>query len=281
VDKKAAQPASADDIAIFGPVDVFLANPGLLPESQQGGEGGIELYFANRASLVITRYNQTVNNLIISAPLDSVPRRDGNPDPYGYCVTFPTFCGYGAYQVQYQYLNLGALRNQGWELQGSLNTGPLTTRGTYSWTKSRVLGVLPEFRSRFSAFSYPQYQPGTSFTYLPEHTWALAFTYARPRTTFTVNINGIGNRYIQNDDVSTAASSLSRLTAGRPRIDLPKYWAIGAGYSTIDLRAARTLMSQVEAVLQIDNVGNTYHNDIDVGLTVLGRQIKAGVRLRL
>lgn len=132
---------NAVSISRWGTYDVVLANPELGPEHQQGGEGGIELYFGNRGSLVVTRYNQTVNNLISEVPIDSVQSLVsdavfdcGTPKDNGYCYT-----------KQWQNLNVGSIRNQGWELQGSINTGPFTTRGTYSWTKSRVIGITPKY----------------------------------------------------------------------------------------------------------------------------------------
>jgi outer membrane receptor protein involved in Fe transport len=61
------------------------------------------------------------------------------------------------FRYQSQYLNIGAIRNQGWELQGSVNTGPLTTRGTYSWSKSRIIGIIPKYRTLLDRVSsgYP------------------------------------------------------------------------------------------------------------------------------
>jgi outer membrane receptor protein involved in Fe transport len=135
--------------ADYGNFDMFVANPLLTPESQQGGEGGLELYLGTRASFVVTRYNQTVDGLIERINVDSVRS----------LAQFPTYyegpldtAGYG-YQYQAKYLHIGSIRNQGWELQGTLNLGPFATRGTYSWTKSRVIGITPMYRSYFATAS--------------------------------------------------------------------------------------------------------------------------------
>jgi outer membrane receptor protein involved in Fe transport len=104
-------------------VNYQLANPNLLPEQQQGGEGGVEVYVGTRGSLVVTRYNQTVDNLIVNAVVDSVFLLPEYQVLYGQ-YAFPL--------RQVENLNLGSVRNQGWELVGTLNVGPLTTKGTYS-----------------------------------------------------------------------------------------------------------------------------------------------------
>src|SRR5204863_7802682 len=90
--------------------DIQFANPELGPEYQQGGEGGLELYLGTRGSLVITRYNQTVDGLINNvSPIDSVRAlqpgltgisgcgNENNLRSDGYC-----------YLVQGQNLNVGS-----------------------------------------------------------------------------------------------------------------------------------------------------------------------------
>src|SRR5262249_52882271 len=142
---------------------IVFANPELVPEHQQGGEGGLELYLGTHGSLVVTRYNQTVDGLIAQPVVDSV--RSLVPCPIGQCEASSSSRdanGYG-YWRQYESLNMGSIRNQGWELQASANLGPLTTRGTYSWTKSRTIGVNPKYRAFFA--NQPQYTPGATFQY--------------------------------------------------------------------------------------------------------------------
>jgi len=263
----------------YGNVEWFLANAALAPEIQQGGEGGLELYLGTRGSLEITRYNQTVNHIIGTAFVDSV--RSLLPFPTSYYSSRDAN-GYG-YFPQIQNLNVGSIRNQGWELQGSVTVGALTTKGTYSWTKSRTIGVDPKYRALFDAITYPQYQPGATFAYLPEHTWHLGTTYSTANATFGVNVTGLGRTTNQLDEFfqRNLAPSI-RLKSNVLNLGYGRgYMASNAGYALVDLTASRRISSRAEGVLQVQNLTDRYTNDYDGRLASIGRQTKIGLRIRL
>ncbi len=259
----------------YGPQDATLANPDLAPEYQQGGEGGVELYFGNRGSIVVTRYNQTVDNLISFV---------GNSDSARSIIPFPTWyncCTLAAdnygYLGQSQHINVGSIRNQGWELQGSTNIGPFTTRGTYSWTKSRIIGITPRYRALL-----PSVQTGRSFSYVPEHTWALTTGYTRMSTNMAVTVNGIGQIFKEQDNVHLMSSTFLRL---RPvsafRWTVPTtYRGLGTGYVTADLNGSHRFSRNMDATLQIRNLGDYYRNDFRSDYATIGRQSRAGLRVR-
>ena len=282
-------------VDVYGTYDRQLANPTLGPEYQEGREGGLELYLGQRASLVVTRYVQTVDGLIANLPaVDSVKSLLPNPTWYGMsCADFLSFgstyfCnssdanGY-AYTLVTQNANVGSLRNQGWELQGTMSTGPLTTKGTYSWTKSRVIGIAEKYRAQFPPGLYPQYQTGATFNFLPEHTWALGMTYTQSRTTISLSVNGTG-RLRNTDNVffyQNLASSI-RLRANNLNVSAPQwsYISFNRSYALTDLNATHRLSARVEGVLQVQNLSNLYVNDLDGGSAVMGRQTKIGFRIR-
>jgi hypothetical protein len=253
-----------------------VPNPSLAPEHQQGAEGGIELYWGRRFALVMTRYNQVVDGLIARPDVDSVRSLVPNPR---FSSSVLDADGYGFYG-QGKPLNIGSIRNQGWELQGTVTTGPLSTKGTYSWTKSRVIGVNAAYRNLLSG---TQYQPGTSFSYLPEHTWALSVTYARAGTSVGLNLTGTGMlRNFINQQYMEGLNTSIRLPANRLRMDQPSTYAyLNAGYFLADLIATHQLAAHVEGLVQIQNVGDQYHSDYGASYATLGRQTRAGVRLRL
>jgi len=289
-----------DMVAIYGPHNSVIPNPALGPENQQGGEGGLEVYLGNRASLVITRYNQTVNDLITTVPgADSVRSLQPNPRWYGGifgCEDFAMYHFYTACSSQdaqgYAYawvsqnLNVSSLRNQGWELQGTVTTGPLTTRGTYSWTKSRSIGVTPAFLERFAAANFlqqnPQYIRGATFTYLPEHTWALGVTYAAGGSTIALNftgtgplINGGSKLFFHELDVGDI-----RLQENLANLNGFGYITYNKPYVMTDLNASHRFAAHVEGIVQVQNLTNYYAQDQDARLAVIGRQSKAGLRVR-
>lgn len=263
----------------FGQLDRILANPDLGPEHQSGGEGGVEVYFGSRGSLVVTRYNQTVDNLITL--VDRVDSVRSLTNTATVCSsTFRDADGY-CYRYQLQFLNVGSIRNQGWELASSLNMGPLTTRGTYSWTKSRIIGITPRYRALLQSNS-PSFQPGRPFNYLPEHTWALGVTYAQAQSTVSLFVNGVGMRYVNNDALSLAASNFStRFTTHQPRWEVPSgYRSLGKGYAIADLNATHRFGSRIEGVFQVANLANYYQNDFSAEFAAIGRQTRAGIRIR-
>jgi len=264
--------------AFGGSVPYQFANPDLLPQSQQGAEGGLELYFGNHASLTITRYNQTVNDLIMSAKVDSTPTVASLIDLGFSPSDFPQWTdGYG-HLTQIQNLNLGSIRNQGWETQGTITTGPITLKGTYSWNKSRILGVTPRYRAQF-----PQYPPGSVFYQLPEHTWATDVTYARGRTTASVNIQGQGLLY-QNpfDDALVFNNIASRLAFQRSaRMSFPQaFVGRSPGYAIADLNVSQRMSAVLDGMLQIQNLTDFYQADPGVSYASIGRQTKVGLRVR-
>jgi len=252
----------------FGRVESQRANPNLLPEQQQGGEGGLELYLGNRASLVVTRYNQTVDNLITSAVVDSV---DMLPEQRVLQGCAPWQCHAGIPE----YLNLGSVRNQGWELNGTAHLGPLTTTGTYSWTKSRIIGITPKYARQFQG----QYVVGAPFQYLPEHTYALGLQYVTVHSTIGLNVHGQGLLYNYSDDIRDAIT-LARLRISAPRMSDPRPTTIGPGYALADLNASRRLSGRVEGTLQVQNVTDSYHNDFGTNTASIGRQSMLGLRVR-
>lgn len=265
---------------LYGVFNNQLANPDLNPEFQQGGEGGLELYMGNRASLVVTRYNQTVDNLIARVgAIDSV--RSLQPLPPGSTTAVYTSIdpdGYG-YTPQNQYLNVASIRNQGWELQGSINTGPLTTRGTYSWTKSRVIGITEKYRAKIAG---TQYTRGSVFQYLPEHTWAINMTYTNKATTVSMNVNGIGMLYNGGDELYYRSfSNAIRLNSNKLRMSASSYTYTGRGYATADANISHQLSRALQGILQVRNLTNYYRSDRQAGFASLGRQTKVGVNIRL
>jgi outer membrane receptor protein involved in Fe transport len=267
-------------VAEYGAYDTRFANPNLEPEHQQGGEGGVELYFGTRGSLIVTRYNQTVDGLIATPVIDSV--RSLLPNPQNYWSLDAN--GYG-YQYQQKSLNVGSIRNQGWEIQGSLVTGPITTRGNYNWTKSRMIGIAPRYRDLFSVRAYPQYQPGATFQYLPEHTWGTDVTYAHMHSTVALTVTGFGRVVNRATTFYQQALALYdiRLPQNLQNASAPygSYVNENQGYTMADVMASHRLSARVEGVLQMHNLANYYTNDLDAGFPVLGRQTMLGLRIRL
>jgi len=258
-----------------------LPNPDLLPEHKQGGEGGLELYYGTRTSLIVTRFNETMDNLIVEPFVDSTY---GN----GLIFTlFPSFCGTPANPnprcqlKESENLNLGSIRNQGWELKGTVTTGSITTKGTYSWTKSRLIGITRRYAKQF-----PQYVVGAPFDLVPEHTWALDVTYSRGGTTASVNLQGQGAAYLSNyfgtNDGSAFSDGRLRMQDGARILDVGLAKGIVSRYAKGDVNVSHQMTAHVESLLQIQNVLNSYRTE-ETGFfnATAGRTTRAGLRVRL
>jgi outer membrane receptor protein involved in Fe transport len=266
-------------IPFYGVFDLVLANPDLLPEQQQGWEGGMELYLGRNISLMVTRYNQTVDDLILGAccidsvrSLKTLSALGVNP------ANYPQWTDGYAYQTQGMNLNLGSIRNQGWEFQGTVQTGPLSTRMTYSNTKSRILGITPKYRSRI----YPRYVVGSSFNGIAEHTWALVETYAWGGTSLSLDASGVGAVWGGSKRGYEFGSSTLRLWATQAlrmsvQNDFNDYTH---PYAMANMDLHQRLSSHIDGIVQVSNLVNTSRTDGILAQSV-GRNVTLGVRIRL
>jgi len=248
---------------------VVKANPDLMPSSQQGGEGGLELYVGTRGSFQVTRYNQTVDNLIVFPITDSVDLLPSLKVLYG----IPDW----KYPYrQHQNLNLGSVRNQGWELHGTMNLSVLAFTGTYSWNMSRLIGITPRYRTQF-----PQYVVGGSFNNIPEHTYALGIVYARRGTRIAYDVQGEGQIHVDGGLDGNFQFTQYRLDVLRPRAVWPPSmsWPARAGFLLGDLNASHQFSPRYDATLQVHNVTNSFKSDVAQAVAQPGRTTGLGVRL--
>jgi outer membrane receptor protein involved in Fe transport len=262
-------------IPYFGTDLDRFGNPDLVPESQQGGEGGVDLYLGSRLSLQVTHYNQTVDHLIDAPVVDSV---DMLPENLAIGLDGCTRVWQCPLR-QTQNLNIASIRNQGWTAVGTLNLGALTAGGTYSWTKSRIIGVTPRYRKQF-----PWYVVGAAFALMPEHTWATDFTYAVAKTRIGFHVQGesqsLGdagrsNLQFQND----RRLMIDRLIEAQ--IDWNRYHEIQSGFAIGNLNVSQQFTSRIAGTLDMNNVTNSYKSDIGPYQAQSGRTTSVGLRVRM
>jgi len=257
---------------LFGTDVIRLANPNLVPESQQGGEGGFELYFGTRGSLQMTRFNHTADNLIINPIADSTRALVLG------CNSWISNCHNGYYYLrQSMNLNIGSVRNQGWEGTGTVNIGVLTATGTYSWTKSRMIGITPKYRGQF-----PQYVVGAPFNFTPEHTYAVDLVYVHGGTRVAYNLQGQGAWGVDDYDFFyRTGQGNTRAQIYQSRMEIPSpFTNVRPGYYLGDLNVSQQFTPHVEGLVQINNVHNSYQNEINPLVAYPGRTTGLGLRMR-
>jgi outer membrane receptor protein involved in Fe transport len=252
---------------IYGTYQSQLAAPDLGPESQGGTEGGLELYWGTHGSLQITHYDQHVENLIISIPVDSV--RSLNPNTVG---------NYTYARVS-QRQNVGAVRNTGWEGQAHVNLfGGFSIDGTLSDNISRFDHLNDSYQCTLAVTQRDQcLYPGAALFNMAEHTGSLAANYAKSRWNVNVSMSYIGERHFAYDIGDYYAATNGRLS----RSTFTFVPVTAAGYETFDMRGAYQINDQLSAMLTVQNVGNSHDGDYTGRrfLPAIGRVTMFGVRI--
>lgn len=266
-------PASGARQAVFltnttyGTYQSQIASPDLGPETQGGTESGLELYWGTRASLQLTHYDQRVDNLIITIPVDSA--QSLNPNTAGNY----TYASVGQKQ------NVGAVHNTGWEGEGQLNLfGGLSLHGTLSDNITRFQHLATNYKCTLAATQSDQcLYPGASLFNLAEHTGALAVNLARSRLNLNVSMSYIGERHFAYDIGDYYAATNGRLT----RSTFTFVPVTAPAYRTFDVRGAYQLTREVQATVSVQNAGNSHDGDYTGRrfLPAIGRTTMIGVRI--
>lgn len=237
-------PTPVERLAVNYPTGaVYLAPDRLGPERQVGGDVGLELYYGDRASLEVTYYNQLAKDMITPVWLNE-------PET-------PTV---------FQYQNLGAVRNKGWEVQGTVRLGAVHVGGTYSTFDSRI----EELDGSSSTFEI-----GQRVTYIAPYSAAVTVTYARPAMTIAVGTTVLGPAE-GLDDVAYYSSAFDRLTPGGvydQRAELPTVTRYHA-------RIRRRITERIDAFVNVENLANDRTASNSTGArAVKGRSTMVGLRL--
>lgn len=133
---------------------VVYANPGIRPQAQQGFDYGIELHDQkNRYRFEVTRYDNFINNMITQIALG--PDKS-NPNVWAY-----------------QWVNVAALANNGWEFSGEYHHKRFSLSGTFSVMNSTV----KDTSGSSNIATLRGKSEGVALPYLPTHTAGLNLTY--------------------------------------------------------------------------------------------------------
>jgi outer membrane receptor protein involved in Fe transport len=198
-----------------------------------------------------------------------------------------------SYLGQIIFVNAGSIRNQGWELQGRTTIGPVGMSGTYSFTKSRVLGVTPRYQQLLANHGI-LFVKGAAFNFMTEHTWATTFEYAHAATAVALTLNGIGkiNGTVSGQACGNVSLVCFAINYGLRLQNESPIQNLNFGESELlrqdtrppyvmaDLNASQRLAARLDAVVQVHNLGNFYPNDLGFGRAVPGRNTTVGLTWR-
>jgi outer membrane receptor protein involved in Fe transport len=237
-------PTADQKVASVSPFSTQLANPLLGPERQTGWDGGLDVYFGSTASLGLTYYDQTVEDLI-----------DAVTDPAA-----------STYTLQWQ--NVGRIKNTGWEFEGQLALGLVRVGGTFSITNSTVRTLAPTYGGAYTTGDrvngVSRYSGGMSVSVTPT-----------PRTTLTGGLTYVG-AWTSTDAIALFGVFFD----GQPfRGSARDYWIRYPGFTKINVGVTQILLPQLSVFARVENVVNVHALERDNLTTPMGRVSVLGARL--
>jgi outer membrane receptor protein involved in Fe transport len=119
---------------------------------------------------------------------------------------------------------------------------------------------------------------------MPEHTYAFGLAYVHGGSRISYNVQGQGSWQSSGYDfwVRTGNQYATRLQNYNSRVTIPDpFTEIRPGYLLGDLNVSQQLTSHVEALVQINNVTNSYQSELDPTILQSGRTTGLGFRLHL
>jgi hypothetical protein len=233
--------------------------PNLTPEYSRGPQGGLEFYYGNLGSVTINHYQQKITNIIQLVRVDSLPRTRLSD-------------GFRDFAIQQQYQNVANIRQRGWSGTASLNAGPLSVKGTYSWDDSKVTSWYGTVASETNG----------AFVGVPTHTGNVTVSYGYGGTSMTFVTNYVGSSLQYGCATNPELARLfARIRAYTERVVSPcRRIAPNLGYAKSDLAVSQRLSRWASASLNVMNLGDNYASDVTDQFPSLGRQTLLGVSLR-
>ena len=223
---------------------VQLPNASLMAESQSGIELGAELFFGDGIYARATWYDQTAEDLIqqVQIPSQGVGRT-------------------------YQFQNVGAIANQGVELEGGVRFDRVRVTGLLYVTSSKVQQLAPRYSGEL--------KPGDDLLEVPSTVGSIAVRYHGGR--WSAEVGGswlgpwVGYDWIAVQQVIDGVAP--------PRGSLRNYWLDYPGVFRPYLAASMGIGSRLIAFARMENPANTGALIRDNISPPLGRTTVVGIEL--
>jgi iron complex outermembrane receptor protein len=221
----------------------------LLPEQQEGVEGGIDLSIGRDLTVQFTAFDQRAFGLVLPVDDDLSTYRAS-----GFAIRAVT-----ALQ------NAGAIDNRGWELQGTMSGGIWQVSGTVSHVDSRVARVAPGYAGDL--------RPGDRMLGVPRWTGSLQASWLGKGWNGGLGVTRAAD-WLNYDWLALARD-------GAPSAGRRDYWTSYSGVTRLSAHASRALTRGLAMVFWGDNLLGTQRGEPDNLTIVPGRTLTAGIRARL
>jgi iron complex outermembrane receptor protein len=225
-----------------------LASITLEPEQQSGYDAGVDLYLAHFMTLQATRFDQTATGLAQQVTLPALERGRGPGGP--------------RYGIEMQ--NVGAISNDGWELQGSIRHASLSLASALTFLDSRVLRVATSYTGDLRSGDRP--------LAVPARTISVTASVARPLWSASVTAYRAAD-WVNYDRIAMAGASTDSIAP----YQLRRFWRTYDGFTHVGFNASRTIRGFV-LTFGGSNLLNKQIGEPDNVTIVPGRTYSVGLR---
>jgi iron complex outermembrane recepter protein len=234
-------------------------NATVSPEVQSGIEAGIDFFLGKFASLHATRFDQTASGLIQPVSVYAVAAEGDTMPHYR--------------RVVYELQNVGEISNRGWELQGSVGTGPWSMGATFSQVDSRVRKLAAQYTGDL--------QSGDRMLEVPAKTFGVNTAYSRGRWSMSWRVSRASD-WINYDRLSLLSAFANEKTdlSGFVGQQLRSYWQKYDGVTRLGGRMGMSLGRGMMFTLDGENLLDEQRGEPDNVTVLPGRTLSAGLRVR-
>ena len=253
--------SSAREMAMHD-IREYATSRGLDPERQSGLEFGGDFFIGRRFGLHVTRFDQTASGLIqpVAIARDSVSGMSG-PGP--------------SKRIAYVLQNVGEITNRGWELESSVNLGPLALGGAFTTVDSRVRQIARGYTGDMLVGDRMLAVPSSTVSLSAG--WMVGGLRANLSASRAFDWTNYDRLRLAQDYARCEECTAGDLTGAKLR----SYWIDYEGVTRLRASLARDLPRGLGLRLTVDNLTNAQRGEPD-NITVLpGRTVLAGLSARI
>lgn len=229
----------------------------LVPEEQAGVEAGADLFYGRFLSLHVTRFDQRASGLIQPVSV--------------YQAITDSVLQYR--RIVYELQNVGEISNRGWELQGTLGSGPWSVGATFAQVDSKVRKLAERYTGDL--------RPGDRMLEIPARTLGVNASYVHRRWSTAWSITRASD-WINYDRIALLSAFAGQDREARDFVgpELRDYWIQYDGVTRVGGRVGLSLGRGMMFTLEGENLLDEQRGEPDNVTVLPGRTVSAGLKVR-